>query len=172
MVGNATGNLRLGAYEKNTHCTVCNPKKGKEHIVVPLRHELADHSLCVLCFYLSKGEEGLQGGWLVLTYGVVRSLEQTEYDIVEIEFPLIGFKLGTFVRSTEHEVDAYPMVIPNTVCPKAYHSPKGNENAEKVRKKEHALGSYLEILLEIPESERRRNRANRLSDSKVRYLEK
>ena len=64
------------------------------------------------------------------------------------------------------------MVIPNTVCPEAYHSPKGNESAEKVRKKEHALGSYLEILLEIPEAERRRNRANRLSDSKVRYLEK
>ncbi len=57
------------------------------------------------------------------------------------------------------------MVVPNTVCPEAYHSPKGDENAEKVRKKEHALGSYLEVLLEIPEAERRRNRANRLSDS-------
>lgn len=61
MVGN-TGNLGLGAYAKKkkkivTHCTVCDPKKGKEHIVVPLRHELADHSQCVLRFYLLKGEE-------------------------------------------------------------------------------------------------------------------
>lgn len=64
------------------------------------------------------------------------------------------------------------MMIPNTGCPKAYHSPKGNESTEKVHKKEHALGSYFKILLEIPEAESRRNRANRLSDSKVGYLEK
>lgn len=64
------------------------------------------------------------------------------------------------------------MVIPNTGCPEAYHSPKRNEGAEEVRKQEHALGSYLEVLLEIPEAERRHNRANRLGDSKVGYLKK
>lgn len=51
-------------------------------------------------------------------------------------------------------MDTYPMVVPDPRRPKTYHSPQWNQGAENVRKQEHALGSYLEMLLDIPEAER------------------
>lgn len=33
-----------------TYCTVGDAEKSKEHVVVSLGHQFADHGLCILCF--------------------------------------------------------------------------------------------------------------------------
>jgi hypothetical protein len=63
------------------------------------------------------------------------------------------------------------MMIPDSVCPKSEHAPKGDQDGKKIGKQEHILRLEFEVLLDIPETKGRGNRASRLRDSQVGNLE-
>lgn len=66
--------------------SVGDSEQSEEHVVVAAGHELADHCLGIL--YAGEKIEGQVNG--AGTYGVVWSLEESEDDVVKIEFPLFG----------------------------------------------------------------------------------
>lgn len=43
-----------------TYCTICDAEKGKEHVVVSLGHQFADHGLCVLRFICQGAKERMR----------------------------------------------------------------------------------------------------------------
>jgi hypothetical protein len=63
------------------------------------------------------------------------------------------------------------MMIPDSIRPKSKHTPKGDEDSKEIGEQEHVLRLELEVLLDIPETKGRCNRASRLRDSQVGNLE-
>lgn len=43
-------------YVTYTHRSIGDAEKGKEHIIIPFGHELANHRLCVLCCFGLSGD--------------------------------------------------------------------------------------------------------------------
>jgi hypothetical protein len=57
------------------------------------------------------------------------------------------------------------MMIPDSICPKSEHAPKGDENSKEIGEQKHVLRLEFEVLLDIPEAKGRGNRASRLRDA-------
>lgn len=58
-----------------TYCTVGDAEKSKEHVVVSLGHQFADHGLCILCFICQGPRNASKKRLYQMAYRVVRRLE-------------------------------------------------------------------------------------------------
>lgn len=102
-----------------------------------------------------------------ITYRIVWSLKKPENDIVEVKFPL---RKNEFKVSHVKCFQPYRIVVTNSGRPESQHTPKRNEDAEEIGEQEHGLGLELEVSLDVPKAEGRRNGACRLRDTKIGNL--
>jgi hypothetical protein len=59
------------------------------------------------------------------------------------------------------------MMISNPICPQSQYPVKWNEYREEIGDHEHGLGSDVEILLYVPETESGRDRASCLRNAEI-----
>jgi len=98
-----------------------------------------------------------------LSVGVVRSLSETEEDIVEPEFPGV-VETDLICPETKLVISSYTV----RKTGKTYHTPERDEYSNDIRNTKHPFGLDLEMPLDIPENITRESRGSSLRETEVR----